>query len=359
MGKLAVQKYFSFMILLITALMMVFTIVGLFGGNVNPAGNTARAMLVYALPLLIIGNAVLLVYWLILRKWHWMLIPLITLLCCIPYSGTLYQFRSQDETIEKQPGLKIASYNVALFGREASGFMAQDILSEMKKQKVDILCMQEYSDQSGDKKNSDFYKEHFPYMVIGQSDMVVYSRYPIVRSKNIPFEMTNNSAMWVEVKVNDQIIRIYNAHLETTGINSTLRRAAKVQYKTGVQVESNALLNAIYGNYTLGMMARAGQANILAMDMRESEAPIIVCGDFNDVPYSYVYNTMLGDKIDGFKECGSGFMYTFRGGNKKVRIDYIFHDEIFKGLTFYKKELTYSDHYPVFMKIALDQEKKK
>ena len=337
MGKLAVQKYFAFMILIITVLMMIFTFVGLFGGNVNPAGNTARSLLVYALPVLIIGNIILLVYWLVLRRWHWALMPFITLLCCIPYIGTLYQFGGPDEAVEKQPGLKIATYNVALFGREASGFMAQDILSEMKKQKVDILCFQEYSDQSGDKKNSDSYKEYFPYMVMGQSDMVVYSRYPIVRSKNIPFEMTNNSAMWVEVKVNDQVFRVYNAHMETTGINGTL-------------------LRALYGNYTIGMMARAGQANVLAMDMRESEVPVIVCGDFNDVPYSYVYNTMLGDKVDGFKECGSGYMYTFRGGKKNVRIDYIFHDKVFKGLTYYKKELTYSDHYPVFMKFEMNKE---
>ena len=355
MGKLAVQKYFSFMILILTALMMIFTFVGLFGGNVNPAGNTARSLLVYALPLLIAGNIVLLVYWLILRRWHWALMPLITILCCIPYVGTLYQFGGIDETADKKSGLKIASYNVALFGRETSGFMAQDILSEMKKQKVDILCFQEYSDQSGDKKNSDSYKEYFPYFVMGQNDMIVYSRYPITRSKNIPFEMTNNSAMWVEVKVNDEVIRVYNAHLETTGINSTLHRAAKLQNK-GFDIESNALLRAFYGNYTLGMMARAGQANVLAMDMRESDAPIIVCGDFNDVPYSYVYNTMKGDLVDGFKECGSGYMYTFRGG-KQVRIDYIFHDKAFEGLTYYKRELSYSDHYPVFMKISLNKEK--
>jgi endonuclease/exonuclease/phosphatase family metal-dependent hydrolase len=135
-----------------------------------------------------------------------------------------------------------------------------------------------------------------------------------------------------------------------------MHRAAKTQINTGMDVEGNVLLRALYGNYTIGMMARAGQANVLAMDMRESEVPIIVCGDFNDVPYSYVYNTMLGDKVDGFKECGSGYMYTYRGGKKNVRIDYIFHDKAFKGLTYYKKELTYSDHYPVFMKINLNKE---
>ena len=120
----------------------------------------------------------------------------------------------------------------------------------------------------------------------------------------------------------------------------------------GHNVETNALINAIYGNYTLGMIIRAGQAVQVANEVRSSNVPCIVCGDFNDVPYSYVYNTMLGDMVDGFKECGSGFMYTYRG-SKMVRIDYIFHDKQLEGIKYYKMPLTYSDHFPVFMQIAL------
>ena len=171
MGKLAVQKYFSFMMLIATFLLMVFTIIGLFGGDVQPAGNTARAMLVYALPLLIAGNAFFLIYWLLLRRFHWMLMPLITLLCCIPYVNSIYKLNSLDETAEKKSGFKIVSYNVAMFGRETSGFMAQDILAEMKRQKVDIACFQEYNDFAGDKKNSDSYKEYFPHFVRGNDNM--------------------------------------------------------------------------------------------------------------------------------------------------------------------------------------------
>ena len=353
MGKLAVQKYFSFMMLIISFLLMIFTFTGLFGGDVQPAGNTARAMLVYALPILMIANFIFLVYWLIRLRFHWALMPLITLLCCIPYAGTIFQFGSVDEKADVKPGIKLATYNVARFSGETTGFIAQDILAEMKRQKVDIACLQEYNDFSADKKNSDSYQDYFPHYAFGNNDMVIYSRYPIVNKKNIDFQQTNNSAMWVEVNVNDNIYRIYNVHLETTGINSALHQAAKLS-KKGVEVQGNALVNALYGGYTIGMIARSGQANMLAMDMRESEAPVIVCGDFNDVPYSYVYNTMLGDKIDGFKECGSGFMYTYRG-DKKVRIDYIFHDKGLEGLSYYKKDLSYSDHYPVFMRIATKQ----
>ena len=351
MGKLAVQKYFSFMMLIISFLLMIFTFVGLYGGEVPPAGNTARAMLVYALPLLIAANIVFLIYWLVRLRFHWALMPLITLLCCIPYIGTIFQIGSSDDKADTKAGIKIATYNVARFSGETTGFIAQDILSEMKRQKVDIICFQEYNDFSGDKKNSDSYKDTYPYSATGEHDMVIYSRYPIVEMKNLNFEQTNNSAMWAEVKVNDNVYRVYNVHMETTGINSALHQAAKMA-KNGVEVNSNGLMDAIYGNYTIGMIARSGQANILAMDMMQSEVPNIVCGDFNDVPYSYVYNTMLGDKIDGFKECGSGFMDTYRGGKKKVRIDYIFHDKNLQGLSYYKKDLSYSDHYPVFMRIA-------
>ena len=329
----------------------VMTFMGLYGGDVSPIGHTARAMLVYILPVLILANAVLLVYWLVRRRWLFAIIPVVTLLFCIPYIGTLVQFRSLDKKADAQAGLKIASYNVAMFGRETSGFMAQDILAEMRRQKVDILCMQEYNETSGDKKNSESYKEYFPYMAVGRNDMVIYSRYPIKASKAILFDYTNNSAQWADIEVKGHEIRVFNVHLQTTGISGTLHQADKLRMQD-YEVENSRLLSAIFGNYTLGMMFRATQAITVANEKRSCEKPVVLCGDFNDVPYSFVYNTLLGHMVDGFKECGSGYMYTFRG-KKAVRIDYIFHDPVLKGLTYYRSDLTYSDHYPVFMKIAL------
>lgn len=354
MGKLAVYKYVAMMFLVAQIVISLLTFVGLFGGNVSPIGNTARAMLVYALPLLIIANAVMLLYWLIRRRWFFALIPVVTIACCIPYIGTIFQFGSVDKDAEKQKGLKIASYNVAMFGRETTGFKALDILAEMRRQKVDVLCVQEYNETSGDRKNSEAYKEYFPYMEVGRSDMVIFSRYPIREHKTMLFDETNNSAQWADIDVNGKQIRIFNVHLQTTGINRTLRQAAKFQAQEGIEVSSDRLLDVIYGNYMMGMMFRVGQAVTVANEKRMSDKPCILCGDFNDIPYSFVYNTMLGDMVDGFKECGSGgFMYTMRDKKKPVRIDYIFHDESLKGLTYYRGELSNSDHYPVFMKIAL------
>ena len=337
------------MLLLISTLIAVFTLFGLCGGMIDPASGTAMAMLVYILPFLLGGNVLMATYWIIRRRWHWLSISAIPLLCSIPFIGTNYQpgFFHKGET--EHSGIKVATYNVALFGRETSGFKALDILAEMKREGVDILCMQEYLDTSGDKINSDSYKEYFPYFCFGRSDMIIYSRYPIERHDVIDFGPTNNSGMWADININDRIVRVYNVHLETTGFNGTLHRIAKMETK-GQSVESNAVINAIYGSYTRGMAIRARQADLVANEIQQSQYPAIVCGDFNDVPYSYVYNTMLGDLVDGFKECGKGLMYTFIG-KKIVRIDYIFHDKSLEGENYYKTDLTYSDHYPVFMKI--------
>lgn len=351
MGKLAVYKYIGFMFLIVTVIMSAFTLFGLYGGDSDPTHNTISALLVYLLPVLIIGDAILLLYWVVRRRWHWALIPFVTILCCIPYIRTIWQTGWFSTHEEGQPGIKIATYNVAMFGRETSGFKSEDILSEMKSHQVDILCLQEYNEFSGDKDNTVSYKEYFPYCEKGQQDMIIFSRYPITATKNIPFEYTNNSAMWADVNVEGKTLRVFNVHLETTGINRTLHQAGKMQAR-GVQIENNRLFEAIFGNYTFGMIVRAGQANMMAMEMRESEHPILLCGDFNDVPYSYVYNTMKGDLVDGFQECGKGFMQTYRG-KKPVRIDYLFHDKTLKGLNYYKTDINYSDHVPVFMIVAL------
>ena len=62
MGKLAVKRYISLMFLIIQLVLSIFTFVGLFGGDSNPVGHTASAMLVYILPILIAANAIMLIY---------------------------------------------------------------------------------------------------------------------------------------------------------------------------------------------------------------------------------------------------------------------------------------------------------
>ncbi len=353
MGKLAIYKYLSFMMLVLTVLVSVFVFMGLFGGNANPGTGTALALCVFALPIFIIADVILLLFWLIRRRWKWAVIPAVTLLCCIPYIGTIYQLGWFRSSGEDKPGINVATYNVAVFGREMNGYKAGNILSIMMNNEIDIFCIQEYQEESGDIRNSERYLKYVTAMAKGRPGLVIFSRnHPILESQIIDFGNTSNSAMWADIDINGQTVRVFNVHLQTTGVNSALHQAAK-QESRGQLVERNALLRAIYGNYTRGMAIRAGQADAVAAEIEKSPYPVILCGDFNDVPYSYVYRTMKGDLTDGFKESGQGFMYTMGEGRKRVRIDYIFHSDEMEGYDYRTLKVTYSDHLPVLMRIGI------
>ena len=56
MGKLAVKRYMSLMMLIMQLVVSIFTYVGLFGGDSSPIGDVAAAMCVYILPELILAN---------------------------------------------------------------------------------------------------------------------------------------------------------------------------------------------------------------------------------------------------------------------------------------------------------------
>ena len=60
MGKLAVKRYMSLMMLILQFVVSIFTYVGLFGGDSSPIGNVAAAMCVYILPVLILANILML-----------------------------------------------------------------------------------------------------------------------------------------------------------------------------------------------------------------------------------------------------------------------------------------------------------
>ena len=107
----------------------------------------------------------------------------------------------------------------------------------MKDHQVDILCMQEYMDRSGDKNNSQNYLNYFTSKATGRNDMVIFSRYPIVIRPSTS-KATNNSGMWADVSINGNIVRVFNVHLEITSINRTPGQAAKLveQRPDGIEI---------------------------------------------------------------------------------------------------------------------------
>jgi endonuclease/exonuclease/phosphatase family metal-dependent hydrolase len=81
--------------------------------------------------------------------------------------------------------------------------------------------------------------------------------------------------------------------------------------------------------------------------LNNSPYPVIVCGDFNDVPVSFAYET-IGDGLqNAFVAKGSGISRTFSSISPTLRIDNIFTDKKFKVTQFTRIKNTLSDHFPI------------
>ena len=74
---------------------------------------------------------------------------------------------------------------------------------------------------------------------------------------------------------------------------------------------------------------------------------VIICGDFNDTPLSYIYRTFAHQRKDSFCEQGIGFGTTYAGNIPALRIDYILTDPIFQIETHEVYRFKVSDHYGV------------
>ena len=91
--------------------------------------------------------------------------------------------------------------------------------------------------------------------------------------------------------------------------------------------------------------------------LHKSQCPykIIICGDFNNTAYSYVYRKIRGNLNDTFKEAGSGFGRTYDFKFFPVRIDFIFADDAFIVNKFKTYDDHLSDHYPIMTSLSLEK----
>ena len=308
-----------------------------------------------ALPVLLLINFAVLIYWAI-RLRIWLLIPLIAILGNWGYLSRIIRFSSPENF---GTSLTIATYNVDAFNGDQTGYSCKKIARYMEEQNVDILCMQEFG--SNREFNVDSVKKAFstwPYYSIPPApaetpilQLAVFSKHPILEQKLITYPDSKNCSMWCDIDIDGKRIRVFNNHLQTTEVSSNKRKLEKELKKDNSAGTEHAIFK-LAGGLEENFVKRAAQAEHMHKLITASPYPALACGDFNSLPSSYTYRAMKGERLkDGFQTCGHGYMYTFRYFKKLLRIDYILHTDDFEGLDYFSPELDYSDHKPVVMRM--------
>lgn len=220
---------------------------------------------------------------------------------------------------------------------------------------ADIKCFQEfYQDFTTPSRNalkliSKDGEFQYKYHSFGRNSkrsqgLAIFSRYPIVNEGMVFNNQTNNGSIFVDVKIDNDTIRIYNTHLES--MNIPAKELAELE---GIKKNYRETIRKLKN----GIVMRARQVELLMEHIANSPHPVILAGDFNDVPYSYTYFTVRSTLQNAFEAAGRGFGFTYNKVLFFLRIDHIFTDNDFVVHQFRThREVDYSDHYPISAKIS-------
>ncbi|MDO7171780.1 endonuclease/exonuclease/phosphatase family protein [Mariniflexile sp. AS56] len=309
-----------------------------------PRTFSVLSVLSLSVPFLILLNVLFFLYWL-LRVRKQLMVSLVILLIGQMVFGSLYRFASSKK-IENANNIKVMNYNVRLFNLYdwiPDKHIDTKIVDFVKTEAPDILCIQDY--RPNDQVDLSFFNHKFQ-KISGkkiQNGQAILSKFPIINSGSLEFPNTFNNGIFVDVVKGKDTIRVYNIHLQSLKIDTDVEKL-KQESTTRIfkQVENT-------------FKRQQFQSEIFLEHKKQCHYKTIICGDFNNTAYSYVYRKIKGDLNDTFKEAGNGFGRTYEFKFFPVRIDYIFSDEAFAVNGFKAYNQLYSDHYPIMATLSLGE----
>jgi endonuclease/exonuclease/phosphatase family metal-dependent hydrolase len=266
----------------------------------------------------------------------------------------------RDEANSKM--LKVMSYNVKVFDLynwSNNKKTRSQIFGLIEDESPDIACFQEFVHRDkSDFATTDSLKKRikFPYANVeytshGRQEyhfgIAIFSKYPIINSQRLDFGYKgNNACIFSDIKVGADTFRIYNMHLQSIAFSKDdYKYAEDLQKSTETQdIEKS---KNIIKRLKKAFITRARQAEIIHESIESSPYPVIVCGDFNDTPASYTYNTISKGLNDAFIQSGTGLGKSYAGAFPSFRIDYILFSDKFKSHEFRTIKEELSDHFPV------------
>jgi len=333
------------------------------------------ALLGLVFPALLILMIGFLVFWTLVRS-KWAFLSLCLLILGWFQINAFYAFNLSHKFVDqKQEGaIRVISWNVHYLDQmyrpnQQEQSQRDPIINFLKQQGADVICLQEFfeSDKPQYAANIEFMKKElktpYHYFVddyrqsrkLYEVGPVIFSRFPILETGR--HEYVHNSLKAVEslisadLLVNGDTIRVYTTHLQSVLFRKKeLRDLEKIKnVEDSLLFASRSIIIKLKQAYAF----RGGQAELVRKELDACDHPLLICGDFNDVPNSYTYFHIKGPLQDAFLRRGFGIGRTFTSLSPTLRIDYMLASMDFRVLQCKKVELPYSDHYPVIADVVL------
>jgi endonuclease/exonuclease/phosphatase family metal-dependent hydrolase len=325
------------------------------------------------------------VFWFFVKR-GWSLISIVAILVTYQPLNNIIPFRlsTQFDITPKAEDLRVMDWNVAQFDilyNKQRPDIRDDMIALINQYKPDIACFQEMvaADTLVNLDNPYYHKYSFfsvfeyaaklnfpeyffsydfrnDFLNHQHFGLIIFSRYPIINKRTLRFPPYdyNSNFQYADIVKDGDTTRVFNIHLQS--LKFTDGNLAYIQNPTLESKQDLKRSKSLINKFKRGFLRRKMQAERIKAEIDKSPYRVIVCGDFNDVPNSYAYQT-IGDGLQNvFVEKGSGLGRTYIGIAPTLRIDNIFMDKAFTVNQFLRIPIKLSDHFPLITDLGMKKD---
>lgn len=337
----------------------IFVLVSIVGAWLTPSVSPRHTLIFFFLGLgfypLLWCNLIFCLIWRWRKEKKYFLIGLtILLISFLPLQNLVNIKIFNPKNKNNQPTLKVLSYNTGGIAKPKN----TAVIHFFDNTNADIMCLQEWTQVQ---EFSYFYKQGWAFLskypYIGQDKDIstkILSKYPIINQGSLKTKYSDGSidgSIFADININGKIIRVYSIHLLSYAVTGTVAILSQSSFER--LMNSTKEIKSVLRQLKNIEPRRLQQARELAEHIKNSPYPVIVAGDFNEVPQSYIYHLLRGELNDAFRRGGHGFGFTFNGNIPALKIDYTFYSP---SMTILKHEIDkkadFSDHFPLISILA-------
>lgn len=329
-------------------------------GSVAPSSSILPSICAFAFLPFFAANIVMVVVWLLMKRWECIL-SIAVIVFRWSMVGLFFQIGGTTKTpdVEEHPRMvSLISYNLHLFQGRCDRASQSDtnallFLDMLRCYNPDVLCLQEFAapktvsvvDSLMRMGYNHYYgahtsREKFPY------GTVVFSRLPITYVNRI-----DDDKILVELLHDSDRFRVCCIHMDSYRFDDADREQLELIRHGEMDSSSRRTLGKV--KETILSHETEWNERIYPV-VSECTMPLLLAGDLNDIPSSWLYHQITRQMSDTFRECGMGFGSTYNGGFPQFRIDMVFHNDGFRTLSHKRICSTLSDHHAVFTTLEFE-----
>lgn len=262
--------------------------------------------------------------------------------------------------------VKVLSYNVFSFLNYRPEGDRTAIADYITESGADIVCLQEVWNIR-QARLYDQLKATYPYIEVGvstETNCALLSVYPILSIQSIDLKSASASCYLYDVLIGTDTVKVINCHLESYNLDDEDKQMYKEMIRNSNPLTETDGVDAydmqdsflwLGGKLAKANSVRSLQADTIASIIdRIPNRHIIMCGDFNDSPLSYVHKTLTRKLKDAYTESGNGPGSSYNRNGMYFRIDNILTSGSFNSFDAKVDKTIYeSDHYPIFCTLEM------